>query len=152
MYHQDRKEFIQKLKNLFNINRQIILGGDFNCVENTILDKIGGNPLRPSLGGKECVKLRKDFKLADAFRKLYPNDKCFTFSNNNNNCPIFSRLDRFYVSTNLMPLVLKVFVYPCVLSDHDFITMELKDFDNINFKYGPGYWKLNVSILSNPET
>ena len=41
----DRKAFFDNLWHYKTGDNNIILSGDFNCIENTLLDKVGGNPL-----------------------------------------------------------------------------------------------------------
>ena len=56
-------------------SKEIILGGDFNCIENLELDKMGGNLERASGGANNLLKLKNDFFLVDAFRNKYPKKK-----------------------------------------------------------------------------
>jgi hypothetical protein len=58
---------------------------------------------------------------------------------------VASRLDRLYFSTSLMPSVHSADIHPCSVSDHDYVSVKLKDFEGIDF--GPSYWKCNNSIL-----
>ena len=71
-----------------------MIGGDFNCYENA-LDKFGGNI---SVGG-ECKSLKSDFVLVDAWHKLHPSAREFTWFNHDYS--IASRLDKFFVSKEL---------------------------------------------------
>ena len=41
--HAERKEFISKLSTFMHTKKNIVLGGDFNFVEDIALDKEGGN-------------------------------------------------------------------------------------------------------------
>ena len=65
-----------------------MIGGDFNCYENA-LDKFGGNI---SVGG-ECKSLKCDFVLIDAWRKLHPSAREFTWFNHDYS--IASCLEKF---------------------------------------------------------
>ena len=95
-----RREFFGQ--EIFRILRSLgggqspIIAGDFNCVLKPadIEDGIGFNT-------KNCPALDdlvKAFALTDAFRKLHPSKKEFTFIRGN--CAK-SRLDRFYLPQNL---------------------------------------------------
>ena len=45
----------------------------------------------------------------------------------------------------------KIHHTPCSVSDHYFVDVYFKDLDLEEFKYGPGYWKCNTSVLSDPQ-
>jgi len=67
----ERKQFFTSLDK-FLCHPNIILGGDFNCVYDTSIDKVGGNPLHGTAGSHELRSLCKDFDLCDAYRFLHP--------------------------------------------------------------------------------
>ena len=48
--------------------RNLVLGGDFNCVENLSLDKKGGNLSAGDIGSSDLRQWRQDFELVDCFR------------------------------------------------------------------------------------
>ena len=47
---KDRLHFFDDVRSFFRAGRDIVLGGDFNFVENVILDKARGSPARGSAG------------------------------------------------------------------------------------------------------
>ena len=67
--------------------------------------------------------LCRDFSLADAFRNKYPNKREYTWCNPSKTIVI--RLDRFYVSKNLLKDLLSVTHCPIVetISDHGIIQL-----------------------------
>ena len=71
----ERKEFIESLQYYLNTPRKVVLGGDFNFVENLSLDKQGGLDFRGNKGAIEMASIKKDFSLKDAFRNLFPSTK-----------------------------------------------------------------------------
>lgn len=148
----DRREFITNLHYIVNTRRQVVMGGDFNFVENVALDKLGGLIETGEYGKDEINNLKDDFDLYDPFRKLYPTDRVFTFFNNCINNPIYCRLDRFYTNKLLYSVIENVIVHVCSVSDHDFVELKFKNFNNADLTYGPGYWKLNTSILFDLNT
>ena len=85
----DRKLFYESLHEYFVPASALVIGGDFNCYENA-LDKFGGNV---SVGG-ECKSVKSDFVLVDAWRKLHPSAREFTWFNHDYS--IASRLDKFF--------------------------------------------------------
>lgn len=57
----DRNIFFDELYPICITQRNIILGGDFNCVLNIQLDKIGGNPLSSLAGSVKIKNIMSDF-------------------------------------------------------------------------------------------
>ena len=136
----NRKHFINDLEGYLITPREIILGGDFNFVENIELDKI----YRGGVVGQQiwfCLKLI-------SFWWMHSGGN---FENTWRQGPIHVRLDRFYISYTLLKWVDNIHHTPCSVSDHYFVDVYFKDIDLENFKYGPGYWKCNTSVLSDPQ-
>ena len=52
--------------------RKVILGGDFNFIENSVLDKTGGNSSLGCFWCKEMDIFKKGFDLIDMFRNKFP--------------------------------------------------------------------------------
>ena len=142
-----RKDFINDLEGYLITPREIILGGDFNFVEDISLDKMGGNLDRGNSGAVNMGLLKSDFYLVDAFRRKFPKRKEYSHRQG----PIHIRLDRFYISDTLLKWVDKIQHTPCSVSDHYFVDVYFKEFDLENFKYGPGYWMCNTNVLSDPQ-
>ena len=69
--HSERREFISKLSVFCNTSRNVILGGDFNFVENLQLDKKGGNIGFGDIGKVEIGLLKSDFHLIDIYRQEF---------------------------------------------------------------------------------
>ena len=69
-----------------------------------------------------------------------------------NNRPILQRLDRFYIPAQFIDKAQKSYILPCVLPDHDYAIMDFITPVVPTERRGPGYWKLNVSILDDPIT
>lgn len=65
----ERKDYIANLDNLMQGTEMVILGGDFNCVENIVLDKVGCALSGGNDGADEIHNLKKDFGMCDIFRQ-----------------------------------------------------------------------------------
>ena len=141
----DRKSFFSCLHNYFLPQGDLVIGGDFNCVDN-VLDKLNCSAILLS-DQKLLRSLCADFSLTDIWRKNNPRKVTFTWSNKDHTQA--SRIDRFLVSKGLT-LVTKCNILPCVydLSDHDFVKIELTTNPS---NHGPGIWKFNSSLLSDVE-
>ena len=61
----------------------------------------------------------------------------------------FCRLDYWLISDNLHDLVSKVDILASIKTDHSSTVLELEDIQE-GFR-GPGFWKLNTSLLTRPD-
>ena len=89
--------------------KNLVIGGDFNFVLDTNLDKIGGNSERGFIGSKTFKTVIKNMSLIDCFRHLHPNKRAVTWMRKNiatgnvnpNYSMVGTRIDRFYISSVL---------------------------------------------------
>ena len=140
----DRKAFFSALHSFFISSGLLLLGGDFNCIDN-VLDKLNCATV-PSADKVSLVSLMSDFSLVDVWRKRNPRKITFTWSNNDQSQA--SRIDRFFLAKPLVSKVSFCDVLPCVFSDHDFIKLDLS-LDGL-FRRRSGVWRFNNSLLSDP--
>ena len=96
----DRKSFFNHLHTFFLSPGDLILGGDFNCIDSD-LDRLH---IKSDFStDKRCLlALKSDFCL-DVFRKKNPKAISFTWSNKDFSQA--SHLDRFYISSSLLQSV-----------------------------------------------
>ena len=147
---KDRKDFFNSISKHLVTSRNLILGGDFNCILNTKYDKIGkgANPLFGQIGSKELTNLCNNYNLVDIFRHLNPYRYATTW-----HAPvskdIHTRLDRFYVSDSLISNDVVFNFYPVSFSDHDIFSFEFKNFNTSEI--GQSYWKFNDSLLNDDD-
>ena len=141
----ERKNFIKSME-VYCSSKNLFLGGDFNFVENINLDKRGGNDTLGTVGTKDLNVFKNAFGLCDIYRKLHPLVKDFTW----NNGTVFCRLDRFYISSELINFVQNVEQIPSLKSDHDIVSLQLHNLFSKN-KQGPGFWHCNVKILQDEK-
>ena len=67
--------------------------------------------------------------------------RCFPF--------VFCRLDCWLITDKLQDLVTNVDILPSIKSDHSAVFQELEEIKENN--RGPGYWKMNTTLLANEE-
>ena len=139
----ERKQHLQTLRtDIIQHSPQgsIILGGDFNFVENTKLDRKGGTPRTyHTVGKKEILAIQQNHNLRDAWTNT--NNKQgnhFTYHNHNNT--IHSRLDRIYTNTP----IIKATTTPIHFTDHEMLQIEIEQ----KIQKRKTYWKLNNSVLT----
>ena len=125
---------------------EIILGGDYNLVMEVGKDKSGGNPTTNKNSLKEVRYIADSLDLVDIWRVLNPDAKRFTWRRRKPD--IHCRLDFFLTSSSLSTTITKADILPGYKTDHSLITLHLAN--NTNPK-GPGFWKLNTSILLDGE-
>ena len=133
-------------------NFSFICGGDFNSIL-SILDVENGQGF-PQKFSRQLSDIVQTNNLSDAFRYLYPASVEFTFFRAS---AASSRLDRFYLSNNLLSSIMNVEHFPS-LSDHWGVLLSLKT-DNLPKNVNSDgrsrgrmvYWKLNSAILKEEE-
>ena len=137
-------EFFEDITQYLQPNKQTIMCGDFNMVEDISLDRRGGHPREKHTWGNEALQeIKGELNLVDIWRHLNPKINQFTW--HSYYADISSRLDRIYIASSLITLVETVDIVPFSWSDHDavVITFSLPE----KTTRGPGYWKLNTKLL-----
>lgn len=127
----------------FDINDNIIIGGDFNSILNVDLDKSGGI-LKLKENVVDNINTIKDvFDLVDVWRFYHPTEHRYTWRQNR---PLIQcRLDYFLISNNLLEYVKLSDIIPGIRTDHSAILINLQLQNNP--KRGSGHWKFNNSYL-----
>lgn len=142
----ERKYFFTDLQErIAKTTNQVIIGGDFNTVLNTYLDKYPPTTY-PDQSRKPLKDLMLTEKLTDIWRHRNDDVIAFTRSRIANNVRSASRIDRFLLSNSLIPSHCNIFNYP--FSDHDIITLRL----NLSlFPRGSGVWIFNNQLLDDDD-
>ena len=141
----DRRLFFNRLHTFFLSHSDLILGGNFNCIDSD-LDRL---KIKSDFSAdKRCLlALKSDFCLVHIFRKK--NLKAISFSWSSKDFSQASRLDRFYISFSLLQSFRGNKCFPCPLSDHDFADLFISPV-NVSL-HGSGVWKFNCSLLSDDD-
>ena len=125
----------------------VIVGGDFNCPLDPTVDKKGGILIPRQHVINSIENIQNEFSLHDIWRIKNPNTRSYTWSKSSPS--IFCRLDYWLISDNLNDLVTQVDIVASIKTGHSSIILEL---DNIKgSRKGPGFWKLNTSLLDRPD-
>ena len=96
---EERKRFLRDLWRYRTGDTNMLLGGDFNCVENITMDKMGGNPLLGNVGILDLTAFVNTENLYDVWRTQHPQDRVYTW--HNRDFSIRTRLDRWYIPIGL---------------------------------------------------
>ena len=145
---ESRPSFFESLKDYLFPDGEVILGGDFNMVEDLNVDRVGGT-VRPShLKGKpELDDMKRNYSLVDQWRSISLQVREYTWSKPDRT--IHSRLDRFYISSFFTPYFINQTHLSNPWSDHKMVNLNIQM--PSAFSRGNGYWKLNTSLLKDQE-
>ena len=123
-----------------------IFAGDFNVVLDPKIDTKNYLHVNNPQAMQELKRQMQNFNLVDIWRELHPDKKTYTWQKYNENK--YSRLDFFLISSSLLPFVQSAEIVSGFCSDHSGIILEV---DFSKFQRGRGFWKLNTSLLKEPE-
>ena len=129
---------------LFNILDVFVMSGDFNLIESKLDSKSGDLQFQPPLARLNLTKIQADFLLKDCFRHVFPRKKILTFLKGEAG----SRLDRIYLSQYHCDTIQDLQHCDSNYSDHKSVTFRV---DLRSGRWGRGKWKLNTSILDEPQ-
>ena len=137
--HEDQFDFIDKLYNITNNKKNIILGGDFNI-------DLSKKNAKNSRAGKKWINFLNVFNLME-IQDLSNSLINFTWKSGQNN----STIDKFFINSN-QNISYSLFKNQInTLSDHNFIASSVSFCrSKEKFKYKKGnLWKLNEEVLEN---
>ena len=121
----------------------IIVGGDFNCINDPRIDVNGNKTLykQPT----SFLQFLKRFKMIDIWRKIHTDKKQYTYRSKHLN--MSSRIDFWLVEVEHIEYFKNACIKPVSMCpDHCAITLSITLPGNIR---GSSYWKLNNSLLKN---
>ena len=145
--NNDDESFIEKVITIlekFQDHDGIILGGDFNLVMNTDLDRNNSKYNHNKMLQVLNTYIEK-VNLCDIWRVRNPNVKRYTWHRwSKFHKPTCSRIDMILAPIGLIDSVTESSIQPGHLSDHSMVVLELKIDSYIR---GPGVWKFNNQLL-----
>ena len=141
------KEIVEKLKTIpVDKTTSYIWGGDWNCVLNKSLDALGGVLLLKKESVDQIKALMAEFDLIDIWRVRNPTYRKFTWRRSK---PVtLRRLDYFLVSSHMELDIASCGFYTQIQSDHSPVFLKISPLADAY--RGPGYWKFNNSLVSDP--
>jgi exonuclease III len=147
--NDDDATIFNKLDNFIaqNLDKTFVIGGDFNTVLNSTIDKKNGLKNTHPHIRRKLSSIMQTYSLVDIWRTLHPDKHQFTW-HSNSKPTIFSRLDYFLISDNLVNFTNTSSIKPGFNTDHSLVKINL---DFIKLDRGPGVFKLNNSILLDCE-
>ena len=125
----------------------VVIAGDFNLVLDTSMDKTGGTGKTHVKSCSFMKEMMENLNMLDIWRIQHPDTNQYTWRRRNPYA-IHCRLDMFLISDTLQSCVEQSTITPSFRSDHSFIGIKCNLSD---ISRGPGFWKLNCSLLRDPE-
>ncbi|KAJ0061406.1 hypothetical protein NL108_018634 [Boleophthalmus pectinirostris] len=140
----DNPNFFADLENkIQHLGRfPIILGGDFNTVLDEILDCTRPTRSRVTDSSLIIKRICSSLALVDVWRLRYPNERDYTFYSGAHQ--VFSRIDFFLVSTQLVSSTMDSCIDGIVITDHALVRLSLMPYHKI---IRTSNWRLNSSLL-----
>ena len=134
--------------NILNYDFQghnLVLAGDFNCIENPLYDRLNTDTdsSKSTIGLKELKALTEEYEIVDSWRYFHPNNRQFTWSNKSQTQQ--TRIDRIYVPKHWLKKDGSSTIVPFPWSDHDIVITDFHVPKTV--QRGHGTWKLNKSLL-----
>ena len=143
-----REQFFSTLSSYLFPDVPLILTGDFNMVEDPLLDRKGPTILPQHTKGLDALtELKRQYNVVDCWRLNNPTQRQYTWPTKSRE--VRSRLDRIYLPAKLNQQLIQQSFHPTVWSDHKYITTHL--YLTKPDPRGPNYWKLNTEILAETE-
>ncbi len=144
---REQQLFLNKLKDLLTpyIDRDLLIGGDYNICQFPEIDKKGGVKETQLPFAKEILSFKEEFQLEDSWRLRHPTLSRFTRREKTKGGYVQSRLDYWLTSKHLDYIIIKTDISPGRRSDHSVVslTLELQNRD----QRGRGFWKFNTNLL-----
>lgn len=101
----------------------LILGGDFNCWLDPVLDRSSLNPGSISRSASFIQSFLSNFGVSDVWRSLHPNKREYSFFSHVHHT--FTRIDYFFIDNELIPLARSCAYQGIVISDHAPVVLSL---------------------------
>ena len=143
----DRKLFFNRLKRWLNLYAQnksnLIIGGDFNCCLNE-KDRVPNTHLNDK-SRKTFHDFINQIGLKDTWNVINPQKPGYTYIDKRTGTK--SRLDYIFTGKHINLTRIKNIICP-IVPDHNALCLVIS---RRKQKKGPGYWKMNASLIKDPD-
>ena len=146
--NEDDPEFFERLfERLSNLHSpNVLIIGDFNVTINPLIDNLNYRQRRNEQARHKLIEMMESYGYNDTYRHIYGDKKMYTWYNPSG--PQRSRLDMCLATNAILPFIVHTKAQVAFKSDHRPILISI---DFTNFERGPGYWKMNDSLLSDMD-
>lgn len=130
-----------------HVNTTLIVGGDFNLVLDSDIDRSNTSASqRHSLAADTLKQYMSDFGLSDPWRSNHPTHREYTFFSSVHHS--YSRLDYFITSNSLLADIREAQIHSITISDHAPASICI----STKAPRAPIWnWRLNTSLLIDPD-
>ena len=143
-----RNQFLDDVSVSIDPSVPTVLAGDFNTVFDRPLDRRGLDPFDVSRESPCALnRLLNACSSIDIWRYLHPTSSSYTWMRSNGS--LSSGIDFILVPRVWVPSVSSCDIVACPFSDHCAVVMSVRVPEVPS--HGPGVWKLNLSVLNDPE-
>uniref|UniRef100_A0A3P9JW43 Reverse transcriptase domain-containing protein n=1 Tax=Oryzias latipes TaxID=8090 RepID=A0A3P9JW43_ORYLA len=141
----DDSAFVKKLFSSFPDlqNHYIIMGGDFNFVQDPQLDRSSNTSAPPTRAAKMLSTLSQQFGITDPWRHKFPGGKSFSFFSHVHRT--FSRIDFFLLDVRLLSNLVSVDYHGIAISDHSPVSLDLAILSRPRLL---NQWRFNAVLLA----
>ena len=143
--------FFDKIRSLLEAKRDknvhFIIGGDFNMVRNFSKDKRGGQQKSRPRVVQQIENILEEFSLVDIWRAKNPWLRQYTWAQKVP--PVACRLDMWLIPNQFLQITKFAKIVNSVATDHRAVVINISG-ENYTPR-GPGYWKLNTTVLQEAE-
>ena len=119
----------------------VIIAGDFNCIYDRNLDNMGGEP-HPKIEIDSFNELMSATDMHDVWRIIHGDEKDFTYRRKIQS--IARRLDYIFLNQGALECCVSSNIVDVPFTDHRGVLINMI---NEKVSFGPGYWKMNDSLL-----
>ncbi len=133
---------LHKALQKFDDNIWLVLGGDWNCTINFLIDRNGEEP--HSRSSESLLNIMGKYDLIDVWRRRNIGVRQYTWIKVAENMVSGARLDRFYLSKMAENRVMSASILPSGFSDHHLIMFDFNMKQTSRPKY---YWHFNEKML-----
>lgn len=102
----------------------VIVGGDFNCILNPLIDRCPHSTKSLTSQAKSLLASCEDLGLVDVWRSFHPAGKEYTFFSAPHGC--HTRMDYFFLPRTNLYIVLFCRIGSILISDHACVVMDIK--------------------------
>uniref|UniRef100_H3AGJ2 Endonuclease/exonuclease/phosphatase domain-containing protein n=1 Tax=Latimeria chalumnae TaxID=7897 RepID=H3AGJ2_LATCH len=124
-----------------------VIGGDFNCPLDTVMDRSSSTPVTHTHMAKAILSSMVDYGLTDIWRHLH--SKSREYSHHSHAHKSFSRIDLFLISSSLIHRVRECCFLPRYISDHSPICVQVEAPEDLQRPYR---WRLDPQLLTKEES
>lgn len=141
----DDSLFVSRLFSSFPDIRDhhVVVGGDFNLVQDPLLDRSSNKPAPLTKAAKTLLSLSQHYGLTDPWRHKFSQSKVFSFFSHVHHS--YSRIDFFLLDVRLLAKIVSTDYHTIAISDHAPVSIDLAlPFRSARIKQ----WRFNSVLLA----